>query len=122
MKKVKKTKETIIEVKRTPGYFNIKILGPDGKVRGKSGMDKTQAFDFYFVGLDKNLNSLKEKFGNIDETFAQSILDKYKQIYSKYKFKNQYIDSYGHLWEGEVASLPDKWALEYLKKKINESK
>lgn len=122
MKKAKKIKDELPEIKRTPGYFNIKILGPDGKVRGKSRMDKTQAFDFYFVGLDKNLNSLKEKYGNINDTFAQDILDKYKVIYSKYKFKYQYIDSYGHLWEGKCAKLPDKWALEYLKKKINESK
>ena len=122
MKKAKKIKDEIPDIKRTPGYFNIKILGPDGKVRGKSRMDKTQAFDFYFVGLDKNLASLREKYGNINDTFAQDILDKYKNLYSKYKFKFQYVDSWGHLWEGKYARLPDKWALEYLKNKINEGK
>ena len=60
MKKVKKVKEEVPDIKRTNGYFNIKILGPDGKVRGKSGMDKTQVFEFYFVGLTKNLQSLRE--------------------------------------------------------------
>ena len=122
MKKVKKTKEDIPEIKRTPGYFNIKILGPDGKVRGKSRLNKTEAFDFYFVSLDKNLSVLKEKYENIDETFAQTIFDKYKQMYSKYKIKTQYVDSWGHLWEGKIAELPKTWALEYLKKKINENK
>ena len=122
MKKVKKIKEEVPDIKRTNGYFNIKILGPDGKVRGKSGMDKTQVFEFYFVGLTKNLQSLREKYGDINDTFAQDILDKYKNLYSKYKFKFQYVDSWGHLWEGKYAKLPDKWALEYLKNKINESK
>ena len=122
MKKVKKIKEEVLDIKRINGYFNIKILGPDGKVRGKSGMDKTQVFEFYFVGLSKNLQSLREKYGNINDTFAQDILDKYKNLYSKYKFKFQYVDSWGHLWEGKYAKLPDKWALEYLKNKINEGK
>lgn len=122
MKKVKKVKEEVPDIKRTNGYFNIKILGPDGKVRGKSGMDKTQVFEFYFVGLSKNLQSLREKYGDINDTFAQDILDKYKNLYSKYKFKYQYVDSWGHLWEGKHAKLPDKWALEYLKNKINEGK
>ena len=122
MKKVKKIKEEVLDIKRTNGYFNIKILGPDGKVRGKSGMDKTQVFEFYFVGLTKNLQSLREKYGDINDTFAQDILDKYKNLYSKYKFKFQYVDSWGHLWEGKYAKLPDKWALEYLKNKINEGK
>jgi hypothetical protein len=123
MKKAKKSKEIPeIKIVRSPGVFNIRILGPDGKVRGKNGMDKTQVFDFYFVGLDKNLQGLREKFGNINDTFAESILEKYKTIYSKYKFKYQYVDSYGHLWEGKCAKPSDKWALEYLKKKINESK
>lgn len=121
MKKVKSTSRSIPEVKRTPGYFNIKILGPDGKVRGKSRMNKKEACDFYFIGLDKNLQTLREKFGNIDDTFAQGIFDKYKNIYSKYKFKYQYVDSYGHLWEDKYAKIPDKWILEYLKNKINES-
>ena len=122
MKRVKKVKEEVPDIKRTNGYFNIKILGPDGKVRGKSGMDKTQVFEFYFVGLAKNLQSLREKYGDINDTFAQDILDKYKNLYSKYKFKFQYVDSWGHLWEGKYAKLPDKWALEYLKNKINEGK
>ena len=122
MKKVKKVKEEVPDIKRTNGYFNIKILGPDGKVRGKSGMDKTQVFEFYFVGLSKNLQSLREKYGDINDTFAQDILDKYKNLYSKYKFKFQYVDSWGHLWEDKYAKLPDKWALEYLKNKINEGK
>ena len=123
MKKAKKSKEIPeIKIVRSPGVFNIRILGPDGKVRGKNGMDKTQVFDFYFVNLDKNIEKLREKYGNIDSTFAQTILNNYKAIYTKYELKYQYVDSYGHLWEGKCAKPSDKWALEYLKKKINESK
>ena len=119
----KKSKQSVVEPRvKTPGYFNIRILGSDGKVRGKNRMDKTQVFDFYFVNLDKNIEKLREKYGNIDSTFAQTILDNYKIIYSKYKLKYQYVDSYGHMWEGKYAQPPEKWALEYLKKKINESK
>lgn len=119
----KRIKQIVVKPReKTPGYFNIRILGPDGKVRGKNRMDKTQVFDFYFVNLDKNIEKLREKYGNIDSTFAQTILNNYKTIYAKYKLKYQYVDTYGHMWEGECAQPSEKWALEYLKKKINESK
>jgi hypothetical protein len=113
-KKVAVTKK--VKAKRHLGYYILKIKSPDGKAFGKTDLNTESWCDLYFINLENLLMKNKDTL-TLDS--AETILDKYNQIYTKYKAFSTYVDSWDNKWHGKLGMVSEKKRLEYLKDKIS---
>lgn len=102
--------------KRHLGFYTLKIKTPDGKVFGKTNLDTESWCDLYFINLPALLEKNKD---TLTLESAESILKKYKQLYTKYKAFSTYTDSWDNKWTGKLGMITDKKLLQYLTNKIS---
>jgi len=101
-----------IEKRLKPDY-HILIEFPDGKKISKSNLLISQLFNIYFINLDKNLSVKKYSIHDAD-----SIMNKYDELFKNCKVKIQYTDSWGHRWKGKEAWPRREKFINYLKERI----
>jgi hypothetical protein len=103
-----------LDKRETPAYA-ISITFPDGKKLVKTNLTLSGLFDNYFINLDSNLDS--GKF--LD---AESIYNKYQELFNKCKVNIQFTDSWGHRWKGKTAWPRKEKFINYLTEKLNDRK
>lgn len=97
---------------KTPSYYQIGILFPNGKKIIKKRCSLNEIFETYFINIDKY----------IKKYIPEELIELYKKNFESKGVKIQinYIDSWGHLWTGKVAWPREGKFIEYLNKKLNE--
>lgn|SRR5574344_377135 len=89
-------------------YYKIIITDSNDKVTfSNSKLSKDKFMELYFQNITTNLE--KHKDWSLEDFVQQ-----YKNLWSKYKFQCDYIDTYGHVWSNYYPS--DKRLIDYLKK------
>lgn len=99
--------------KREQASYDLQITFPDNKVLKKTNLSLYQLFENYFINLNNNL-----KNSNYSIKDAESIMNKYDELFKNCKVLIQYVDSWGHRWKGKVAWPKKDKFIEYLKERI----
>lgn len=85
-----KTKKLVLDKKRTPGIFKIKISKEDKVIFNKTNMSKQDVLALYFKNLDENIKNHPEY------NDAGQLCELYDKLWSNYNIISIYIDSWGH--------------------------
>lgn len=99
--------------KREQSAYHINITFPGGKFIQKTDLSLDGLFNTYFINLNNNLAGKNYTIND-----AESVMEKYDNLFKDCKITIQYVDTWGHRWKGKCAWPRREKFINYLKERI----